>query len=227
MRAGWVAEPASAFQKTHADGWPRTRKGSDHPAVSPVAEDTSAMRKLVPVLLAVGMFAAPVALRGHWTGVSSAGTIDEGDLNKILLNNDGSATIRTTISSTSAKIRFNVTADPDITPLPPDQFASALEFSMRFRDNGPGARVIATLKRVALNGFQFNNPQVTETLATIDSDASPASEEWQTGWGRWSNGFNRGLKFLNDGYVVEVQIIKNNSAGTPGVMGVQVYRDES
>jgi hypothetical protein len=183
------------------------------------------MRKVMPVLLVVGLLAAPVVLRAHWTGVASAATIDEGDLNKIVLNNDGSATIRTTISSTSAKIRLNVTADPDITPLPPDRIDGWLEFSMRFRDNGSGARVIATLKRVSLNGFHFTRPQVTEPLATVDSDAFPAADEWQTGWGRWS-ARSYGLKFLDDGYVVEVQLIKNNSAGNPGVMGVQVYRDD-
>jgi hypothetical protein len=184
-------------------------------------------RKAVPVLLVGAMLAGPVVLHGRWTGVASAGTIDEGDLNKIALNTDGSATIRSTITSTSAKIRFNVTTDPDIAALPPDQEGGSLVFSMRFRDNGPGSRLVATLKRVTLAGFNFNAPQQTETLATIDSEESPPSEEWQTGWGRWHKGFNSGLKFLNDGYVVEVQMIKINGSGNPGVMGVQVYRDEN
>jgi hypothetical protein len=183
-------------------------------------------RKAMPVLLVGAMLAGPAILHGRWTGVASAGTIDEGDLNKILLNTDGSATIRSTIASTSAKIRFNVTTDQDIAVLAPDQDGGSLVFSMRFRDNGPGTRIIATLKRVALNGFNFSALQQTETLATIDSEESPPSEEWQTGWGRWHKGFNHGLKFLNDGYVVEVQMIKNNGSGNPGVMGVQVYRDE-
>jgi hypothetical protein len=183
-------------------------------------------RKAVPVLLVGAMMAGAVVVRGHWTGVASAGTIDEGDLNKIVLNTDGSATIRSTITGTSAKIRFNVPSDEDIRTLAPDQDGGSLVFSMRFRDNGPGTRIIATLKRVALNGFNFNALQQTETLATIDSEESPPSEQWQTGWGRWHKGFNTGLKFLNDGYVVEVQMIKNNGSGNPGVMGVQVYRDE-
>jgi len=185
------------------------------------------MRKALPVLLVAGMLAGTVAVRGHWTGVASAGTIDEGDLNKVVLNTDGSATIRPTISSTSAKIRFNVTSDRDIVELAPEEAGGSLEFTMRFRDNGPGAHIVATLKRVTLNGFHYSRPQGTETLATIDTDEYPQSEEWQTGWGRWPKGFNSGLKFLDDGYVVEVQLIKNNAEGNPGVMGVQVYRDEN
>jgi hypothetical protein len=184
------------------------------------------MRTALQVSVVAGMLAASVVVRGQWTGVASAGTIDEGDLNKIVLNTDGSATIRPTISSTSAKIRFNVTSDPDIVTLFPGQSGGSLEFSMRFRDNGPGAHIVATLKRVALNGFHFERPQQTETLATTDTDEYPQMEEWQTGWGRWPKGFNSGLKFLDDGYVVEVQLIKNNAAGNPGLMGVQVYRDE-
>ena len=184
------------------------------------------MRKVLPVLLVTGMFAAPVVVRSHWTGVASAGTIDEGDLNKIVLNTDGSATVRSTISSTSAKIRFNVTSDRDIVEFAPEQDGGSLVFSMRFRDNGPGAHIVATLRRVSLNGFHFERPQQTETLATIDTDEYAPSAEWQTGWGRWPKGFNRGLKFLDDGYVVEVQLIKNNAEGNPGVMGAQVYRDE-
>lgn len=185
------------------------------------------MRKALPVLLVVGMLAASVVLRAQWTGVASTGTIDEADLTKIVFNTDGSATIRPTISSTSAKIRFNVSQNRDIDLLPPGEIGGSLVFSMRFRDNGPGAHIVATLKRVTLNGFDFERPQRTETLATIDSEESPQTEAWQTGWGRWPKGFNAGLKFLDDGYVVEVQLIKNNAAGNPGVMGVQVYRDES
>jgi hypothetical protein len=36
-----------------------------------------------------------------------------------------------------------------------------------------------------------------------------------------------GLDFLDYGYVVEVQLIKNNSTGTPAIMGVQLLRDET
>lgn len=109
--------------------------------------------------------AAPV-LHADWTGVGSTATIDEGDLGKIMLNNDGSASIRSTISSTSAKVRFNVTSNQGIDlfiPRPGEEIGN-LVFTMRVRDNGAGARVIATLKRITLGGgTDVAMPQTTAT----------------------------------------------------------------
>ena len=61
----------------------------------------------------------------------------------------------------------------------------------------------------------------------IDSDLAPPSTAWQTiGAQHWSVS-TRGLDFLDHGYVVEVQLIKHDASGTPGVMGVQLFRDET
>jgi hypothetical protein len=98
-----------------------------------------------------------------------------------VLNIDGSATVRATISSTSAKIRFNVTSAQDLLRQGPGSDAGAVEFAMRFRDNGPDARVIATLKQVGLYGFYDSAQHTTEVLATIDSDWYHASDQWHTG----------------------------------------------
>jgi hypothetical protein len=43
---------------------------------------------------------------------------------------------------------------------------------------------------------------------------------------RCAGACDRGLSFLDYGYVVEVQLIKNNESGTPGIVGVQLFRDE-
>ena len=56
------------------------------------------------------LIAGTAVIRADWTAVASTGTIDEGDLSQIALNTDGSAEIRPTINSTSAKIRDNVVA---------------------------------------------------------------------------------------------------------------------
>jgi hypothetical protein len=100
---------------------------------------------------------------------------------------------------------------------------------MRFRDNGPGTHIIATLRRVTLAGFHIGTPQTTSVIATIDSNLEPPSNEWQTAWARRGTCCSGadGLHFLDNGYVVEVQIIKVNPTGTPGVMGVQLFRDET
>ena len=177
--------------------------------------------------LAFAAFAGTLVVHADWTGVGSTGVIDEGDLGKIVLNNDGSATIRSTISSTAAKIRFNLVDSPGLHFPAPGAIAGGLTFTMRALDNGSGARVIATLKRVSLNGFNQTLPQTTDVLATIDSDLAPPSAAWQTiGAQHWSVS-TRGLDFLDHGYVVEVQLIKHDASGTPGVMGVQLFRDET
>jgi hypothetical protein len=184
--------------------------------------------RLVAILFS--LMAGVAALRADWTAVASTGTIDEADTAKIVLNTDGSAEIRSTINSTSGKIRYNVIADPGLEPLhDPNAIRGGLIFSMRVRDNGAGARVVATLRRVTLAGFSFDLPQTTSVVATIDSDLAPPSDGWQTVWAQHGNCCNdvQGLDFLNSGYVVEVQLIKNNSTGTPAIMGVQLFRDET
>ena len=184
-----------------------------------------------PFLLVVSIFLVAVSVLHADSWVASSGTIDEGDLSKVVLNNDGSATIRSTISSTSAKIRFNVVPTAENQPPPPGTVSGGLLFTMRSLDNGSGARVIATLKRVVLAGFHPEMTQRTDVIATIDSDLAPASTQWQTVWAQSSDPAvfqdNNGLTFLNYGYVVEVELIKHDSTGTPGVMGVQLFRDET
>jgi hypothetical protein len=174
--------------------------------------------------------AGAAVVRAQWTAVASAGTTDEGDAAKILLNNDGSAEIRSTISSTSAKVRFNVVALPVLEPpADPNAVNGDLIFSMRVRDNGTGARVIATLKRVTLAGFTLNLRQSTDVFATIDSDLVSPSNNWQTVWAQHYSCCqdSNGLHFLDAGYVVEVQLIKHDATGNPGIMGVQLFRDET
>jgi hypothetical protein len=176
------------------------------------------------------LMAGAAVLRADWTAVASTGTIDEADGAKIALNTDGSAEIRSTINSTSAKIRYNVVPSRGLERLvDPNEIRGGLIFSMRVRDNGAGARVVATLRRVTLAGFSLELPQTTTVVATIDSDLAPASDGWQTVWAQHGNCCNdvQGLDFLNSGYVVEVQLIKNNATGTPAIMGVQLFRDET
>ena len=176
--------------------------------------------------VAIAALAGAIVVHADWTAVASTGVVDEGDLGKIVLDNDGSARIRPTVASTSAKLRFNVVDVTGIGTPPPDAIAGDLLFAMRVLDNGPGARVIATLKRVTLAGFYPHLPQTTIVLATIDSDLAPGSNAWQTVWARWSVRA-RGLEFLDHGFVVEVQLIKHDATGNPGVMGVQLIRDET
>ena len=50
-------------------------------------------------------------------------------------------------------------------PSPPNVDQGGLIFSMRYRDNGPGARVLAKLKRITLAGWNQNTPQEATVIA--------------------------------------------------------------
>lgn len=193
------------------------------------------MRIRVSLLTAVLTCAAAIAtVHADWASIAATGVIDEGDRDKVVFNNDGSVSIRPTISSTSAKLRFPIVKTPSLLiPIPkPDELGS-LVFVMRARDNGPAARVVATLKRVTF-GY-FGGPPSADVAATIDSELHPQGDEWVTVTGTlqsccWIRNAQTGgaeaLNFLDSVYFVEVQLIKNNAEGNPGVLGVAVLRGE-
>jgi hypothetical protein len=184
----------------------------------------------VPAIL-FSLFAATATLHGDgWTAGASTGVIDEGDLAKILLNSDGSATIRPSIDSTSAIIRFNITNVNGVGPVFDTPEVPGLVMS--YRDDGPGAHVIATLKRVHIGTSAFFGMLgKVDVLATIDSNARPASDNWQEA-GSISRNVDAipccrtGLLFPDFAYIVEVQLIKNDASGHPGVLGVQFFHDQ-
>jgi hypothetical protein len=184
----------------------------------------------IPAIL-FSLFAATAMLHGSgWTAGAATGAIDEGDLGKILLNNDGAATIRSSISSTSAKIRFNITDVDGVEPVFESSRPPSL--SMTYRDNGSGASVIAMLKRVRIGSNLFLGSPLgkVDLLATIDSEKNPASDQWQEGYSVTKNVDAipcclTGLLFPDFAYIVEVELIKHDASGNPGVLGVQFWRD--
>ena len=187
---------------------------------------------LLAVLLAC--VAAVATVRADWASVAATAAIDEGDRNKVVFASDGSASIRSTISSTSAKLRFPVVKTPSLlVPISrPDELGS-LVFVMRARDNGPAARVIATLKRVTF-GF-YGGPERSDVAGIIDSEQHPQGDGWVTASGTlqgccWlrnpRTGGAEALDFLDSAYFVEVQLIKNSADGNPGLLAVAVLRGE-
>ena len=175
-------------------------------------------------------------LHANWTVVGSAGTIDESDLGKIVLNNDGSASIRSTISSTSAKIRFNVVEDTLLEPPAPGVDVGSLVFAMRVRDNGPGSRVLATLKRIVLGfdpdfspqnrrhrGYDRQRPGAVERR--LDQRERSALHRCCFAFNPLAGG-QEGMLWANSGWIAEVQLIKHDSTGNPAVMGVSIFREQ-
>jgi hypothetical protein len=193
------------------------------------------MRTCVSLPAAILACVAAVAtVQADWGSVAATAAIDEGDRNKIVFNSDGSASIRSTISSTSAKLRFPIVKTPSLLlPIPrPDELGN-LVFVMRARDNGPAAHVIARLKRVTF-GF-YGGPERSDVAAIIDSDLHPQGDGWVTVSGTLNGccwlrnprtGGYEALNFLDSVYFVEVLLIKNGAEGNPGLLAVAVLRDE-
>jgi hypothetical protein len=176
---------------------------------------------------------APDSSEQGWTAIGATGTPDEIDAAKLAFHNDGSVGIRRSIAGASAKIRYNVTATRDVgerliaVDAPPEVDYIPLEMNAVLRDNGPHARVIVTLKRVA-TPFGATGSETT-TLARIDSDREDAPDPslyFRTGTWLSENGARIfRLSFWRDAYFVEVQLIKSGSGGDPRLRVVTILHD--
>jgi hypothetical protein len=168
-----------------------------------------------------GLVAAPMVQAEYvpWTNVGAVGTPDETDGQKVAFGNDGSVTIRSTIASTSAKLRYNVVSTGTI-----DEATATepLSLFVNMKDNGPSTHVVVTLKRVRTSDGRV------DTLAIGDSDRLEPSDymgptyvlkDPQTGQVLYS------LDFRSYAYVVEVQLIKNAADGNPTVRLLQLLYD--
>jgi hypothetical protein len=192
------------------------------------------MRKCFPaIILMTGIFAVAVLHANGWTAAASTGVIDEADLNNIVLNNDGSASIASTVNSVTTKVRFNITDVSGVEPSEEEgQIGNIPGIEIAYRDNGPGARVYVKVKRIHI-GLSISGGQLgtVDELATMDSDTHPASSGWQT----MSSTMRKvdflccrtGLRFPDYAYVVEVQLIKSASTGNPGLLGLQFFNDQA
>jgi hypothetical protein len=167
-----------------------------------------------------------------WTTVGAVGTPDEVDAQKIAFYNDGSVGIRSSVTGASAKVRYNVVATRDVTalikPFDDSEFELPLDFSATFLDNGPRARVIATLKRMDMD-FGPGGSETT-TLAVIDSDAeandTPSLYTRHLKPVRWNGRPVSHLGFYTAAYFVEVQLIKSATGGDPRIRALSIFHDD-
>jgi hypothetical protein len=122
------------------------------------------------VFIAAWMGASPVAAQeAAWTTVGSAGTVDEEDLLLVQLGTPvpGAVSMRPVLRG-ALNVRYNVVAVNGLLG------EATLVLTARYLDRGDGQRVFLELKEYNLN------TGLTTTLLTLDSDAFPASDQFQT-----------------------------------------------
>jgi hypothetical protein len=180
-----------------------------------------------------GVLADDFVDRKAWTTVGSAGTVDEADADKVVfsgsvvafpevlapptLQTEANAQISLPTVTTNATIRYNVTAVDGLF-----MAGSHLGMTVRFRDDGDWARVLVRLYE------QDIYTGLTALLLTFDSNASPASPNYQTNgvgspYPHWSFDFNQ------KAYFIEATLTKTSSAisingGKPGLAIIKLNR---
>lgn len=159
------------------------------------------------VLIAAAVGTAAQAQQLPWTTVGSAGTVDESDIGiaDLVL---GEARVRATAPAGSQlNIRYNVVALPGFDG--PGQYL----MRVRFRDNGPFARVQLNLRRYNTNG-------PTSQVASFDSNAYAP----QPGYQVQQRCILVNWDFVAGPYYVDAAMTKLAPDGQPALGTVQLIR---
>lgn len=154
--------------------------------------------------------AAAFAQDRCWTMGGSTGTVDEADLNLVVLT-DNTAAISSAMTNATGDIRYNVVAVDGVF----GGERNMKTLTVRFADNGTAAQVIVRLRRVHI----FTG--VLTTLVELNSNDYPASTVAQT----QSQAFNcqePEFDFENYIYYIEVQLIKTGAGGNPLIRSIQI-----
>jgi hypothetical protein len=160
-------------------------------------------------LLAGMLVAGAASAQSPWTSIGSAGIVDEADATEVRYGTTAVDIQPTAAASSSVRIRYNVTATSDL------EEGVNKAMTVRYRDNGPNARVFVFLYRTDIDTGALS------TVLSFDSDTRPQSTSYQTGGdgdGCWADGFD----FHNYTYHIEVVLQRTSAAGTPTVTALAV-----
>jgi hypothetical protein len=184
------------------------------------------MRLLLRVgMVSVGMFIGSEAIAqtgwgaGSWQAIGASGTPDEFATSRVLLQDSGWVEIRPEIEATSVKLRYNI---PPLEGLRGSAEVDYAAYQLRsfFRDNGPFARVLISIKSM---GWSYGD---VRTLAQFDSDMeNPTPDSGERKYGdylRDETGLVRYFRPFHNAYWAEVQLIKTGPSGKPGLKAVGV-----
>jgi hypothetical protein len=159
------------------------------------------------MLLIIGLINAPGTAWAQvdWTTVGSAGTVDEADSHLVSFNL-ATATLRPGATGI-LNLRYNIVAVDGLFGAP------GAELGVRFRDNGAAAQVIVRLKRYNLVTGAI------ATLLTLNSNAFRAQNGFQL---RTVVDCSLEFDFFDFAYFMDVELHKDNLAGTPALDVIQL-----
>lgn len=141
---------------------------------------------------------APAAYAAPWTTIGSAGIVDEADLGIFDFINAEARVSAGAAAGSVLNLRYNIVQLEGFTGV------NQVAWTVRFTDNGAGARVRLFLRQYRTNG-------ILSTLATFDSNAYPAAVGYQT----QTRCIGVTWNFLNGPYYIEAELTKSSSTGTP------------
>jgi hypothetical protein len=156
----------------------------------------------------LGAYSSPIFGTTLWTTVGSDGTPD--DTNRNYVQYTG-ATVELKASFYGTVImRYNIDkADLD---------GSNVLLKFRYRDNGPGARVIVILKE-----HNFETGTVTD-VSSFDSNEHNQSPDIQEGYFETCTlTSSHPFDFENNAYYIEVKLQRTGSGGKPGLSQIRMY----
>ncbi len=164
-----------------------------------------------------------------WTTVGSAGTVDEADTGKIVLQGStigfpepstttqqSAFAIGLPLETVTAVVRYNVVATDGLF-----EAGTHLGMRSRFRDDGNNAQVILRLIEVNIE------TGASSLILTLDSNAFTANANYQTQ--SVSTFIGNRINFQENAYFIEATLIQKRSpisvfGGKPGISVIQLSR---
>jgi hypothetical protein len=160
----------------------------------------------VLILLIGGIF-SPVSAQTPWTAVGSTGTTDNTDIGNVLFTTSIASISPTAPERVTVTLRYNVVGVDGLS------FTEGFLFTFRFKDNGAGARVVLSLRKVDIK------TGITETIGTLDSNDYPPSASFQT---QSEFSTNTVFDFTNNAYYVEAELRKRTPGSFPALMAITI-----
>jgi hypothetical protein len=172
------------------------------------------------VVLSLSSLTALASYPQTWAVIGAAGIADESSTSLISLSDTGSVSIKASVVSARAQLRYPIVPVGDMLKTR-TEMAGQWALGVVYRDTGATARVIVTVKSVNLA------TGAVRTYATFDSNAVA----------EFGDQYFRGAALLHapggtaplesfltytEAYYADVQLIKTDSTGNPGVKAIQI-----